>query len=259
MDNQIRLDGDWLVHSTFSDGSASAAEIVDAADAHRLNTVCVADHVRCSTGWVRDLAEACRAADRKAMVKVHCAVEADLLDTAGTVDVPRSTGLADFIFVSARQLPTHTARCSRRRREGESPPAACFRQGPSSGWCELQPAPRSATATWFSPTPSAFCPSLGWTSAICIRPLLSGAGWLREQTMIAFRRRRIGLALTAVAVLALIALTTAPAQARSRLSTVTRARTSYRSCRQHCFPRVTQHGEAGGPWAVASGYYKSSP
>ncbi|MGH3428648.1 MAG: hypothetical protein ACRDQZ_13950 [Mycobacteriales bacterium] len=87
--NQIRLDEDWQVSSAFSGGSASVGEIVDVAEAREMGAICVVDHVRSSTGWVRDLVEACRAADRGNTVKVHCAVKADLLDTNGTLDVPR--------------------------------------------------------------------------------------------------------------------------------------------------------------------------
>jgi putative hydrolase len=106
MDAPIRLDEDWQVRSTFSDGSADVAEIAEAAEAQELSTVCVADRVRRSSGWIPEFTQACRTAGRTTRVDVRSAVEADVLDTSGTVDVPRISSEADFIFVSARRLPT---------------------------------------------------------------------------------------------------------------------------------------------------------
>ncbi len=106
MDQLIRLNEDWHVRSDFSDGSATVAQSVAVAEERELAAICLVDHVRQSTDWVREFVEASRAAGRATPVEVSCAVEADLLDTNGTLNAPRSLNRADFVFLSMPQLPT---------------------------------------------------------------------------------------------------------------------------------------------------------
>ena len=103
---QISLDEDWHVHSTFSDGSATVTQNVCAAEARGLRSLCLVDHVRGTTDWVGEFVETCRVAARGTAVQVHCGVEAELLDTEGKLDMPAVAVHADYAFAVHRQLPT---------------------------------------------------------------------------------------------------------------------------------------------------------
>lgn len=108
MDGPIRLDEDWHVSSTFSGGTATVEEVVHAAATRRLSTVCIVDAARRSSGWVGEFVESCRWADRRTRVEVKAGVEVEVLDTNGSLDRPRSAELADYVYVTARRLPTPT-------------------------------------------------------------------------------------------------------------------------------------------------------
>lgn len=106
MDHRIRLDEDWHVASIFSGAPATVEQSVRVAEARRLTSLCVVDRVRHTSGWVRDLIAACRLADYETPVAVSCGVEAELLDTNGTLDLPLSAEHADYVFAAADRLPT---------------------------------------------------------------------------------------------------------------------------------------------------------
>lgn len=107
MDELIRLDEDWHVSSIFSSGgTASVEETVYAAEACGLKKLCLVEKVRRSSSWVPDFVGVCRSVDRKSPVEIHAGLEAEVLDTRGTLDLPRSAGLADHVFVAAQRLPT---------------------------------------------------------------------------------------------------------------------------------------------------------
>jgi hypothetical protein len=108
MEDPIRFDQDWHVSSTFSNGTATVAENVDAAEAFGLRSLCVVDRARRTSGWIRDLTEACIAADRETTTEVRSGVEVEVLDTNGTLDAPPSASRADFLYVAADRLPTPT-------------------------------------------------------------------------------------------------------------------------------------------------------
>lgn len=103
---QIFLDEDWHVRSTFSDGSATVRQNVIAAEARGLRTICLVDQVRGVTDWLAEFVKTCDAAARESTVRVHSGVEATLLDTEGRLDMPASAVLADFVFAADHQLPT---------------------------------------------------------------------------------------------------------------------------------------------------------
>ncbi|HEX5928120.1 MAG TPA: hypothetical protein VFY48_01885 [Solirubrobacterales bacterium] len=106
MSSFIRLDEDWHVSSTFSNGTSTVRQTVHLAEARSLKKLCIVDKVSASTDWVGDLGEACRKAQRESAVEVSCGVEAEVTDTRGTLELPSSAGLADHIYVSHRRLPT---------------------------------------------------------------------------------------------------------------------------------------------------------
>lgn len=108
MDTLIRLDEDWHISSTFSDGTATVQENVDAAERCGLKRICLVERVRRTSGWVGEFVATCRAAARSALVEVSSGVEVEILDTRGGLDLPRSAEQADSLYVAARRLPTPT-------------------------------------------------------------------------------------------------------------------------------------------------------
>lgn len=106
MDDLIRLDEDWHLSSTFSDGSATVEENVHAAERCGLKRICLVERVRGSTSWVREFAETCRAVARHARVEVNSGVEVEILDTSGKLDLPRFAAEVDYVYAAARRLPT---------------------------------------------------------------------------------------------------------------------------------------------------------
>jgi putative hydrolase len=108
MDDLIRFDEDWHVSSTFSGGRATVAENVHAAEALGLRSLCVVDKVHRTSIWVRDLVDACDAANRNAALEVRSGVEVEVLDTSGTLGMPPNTAHVDYLFITADRLPTPT-------------------------------------------------------------------------------------------------------------------------------------------------------
>lgn len=102
----IRLDEDWQVHSTFSDGAGTVDENVQAAAQRGLRLICLNDHVRRDTPWVADFAAAARRVGAASPLTVLCALEAKILDTAGTLDLPPDHAAADLLLAADHQVPS---------------------------------------------------------------------------------------------------------------------------------------------------------
>lgn len=106
MDRGIRLDEDWHVASTFSTGIDTVEENVFAAQVAGMRRLCVVDRARRSSDWVRDLVQACREAGGGSRLEVSCGIEVEVLDTRGTVELPRAADRVDHLYVATRSLPT---------------------------------------------------------------------------------------------------------------------------------------------------------
>jgi hypothetical protein len=106
MTHQIRLDEDWYIHAAFRHDPGNVRRAVKLAEARGLTTICLVERVRHSTDWIRDFTQAVRVSGRGSAVEVKCALEVELLDTNGLLDAPVSSGLADFVFLGASELPT---------------------------------------------------------------------------------------------------------------------------------------------------------
>jgi putative hydrolase len=102
----IRLDEDWQMHSTFSDGTGTVDENVAAAAAGGLRRIYLTDHVRHDTAWVADFVAAVRRVDAASRVAVGCGLEAKILDTSGRLDLPADHGLADLVLAADHQVPS---------------------------------------------------------------------------------------------------------------------------------------------------------
>lgn len=101
------LRGDAHVHSTFSDDARSTLEEnVRAAHAAGLSTLRLVDHVRQSTEWVPEFVRAVAALSVPDGLTVRTGVEAKLLDTAGTLDIPALPREIDRILIADHQFPT---------------------------------------------------------------------------------------------------------------------------------------------------------
>jgi putative hydrolase len=84
---------DFHVHSTFSDDAVSTiAENIAAADAARLETLRLIDHVRASTTWVPEFLDAVAAEPVPEFLEVLTGVEAKMMDVTGRLDIPASIG-----------------------------------------------------------------------------------------------------------------------------------------------------------------------
>jgi len=102
----IRLDEDWQVHSTFSDGTGTVAANVDAAAERGLRLIVLNDHVSADTLWVADFVAATRDVGRRSPLIVLCALEAKILDTAGRLDLPPDAAGADLLLAADHQVPS---------------------------------------------------------------------------------------------------------------------------------------------------------
>lgn len=100
------LRGDHHVHSTFSDDAVSTlSENVEAAAASGLSTVRLVDHVRESTTWVPEYLSAVRALRVPDGLVVLTGVEAKILDSSGSLDIPALPDGIDRILIADHQYP----------------------------------------------------------------------------------------------------------------------------------------------------------
>jgi putative hydrolase len=102
-----RLRQDMHVHSTFSDGHDSIADNVAEAEALGLSELGCVDHVRADSDWVAAYVAEARRVAAQTDVALSCAVEAKLLDAAGTLDTPPQLPAVDAIYAADHQVPLH--------------------------------------------------------------------------------------------------------------------------------------------------------
>jgi putative hydrolase len=101
----VRLDEDWHVHSTFSDGADTlAANIASATERGLCRLGCV-DHVRRDTTYVPDYVAAVVAARASSPVALSIGIEAKLLDRSGALDLPADCDGVDLVYVADHQFP----------------------------------------------------------------------------------------------------------------------------------------------------------
>jgi putative hydrolase len=103
----VNLREDWHVHSTFSDGTSSVDENIQEAVDIGLSRLMLVDHVRIDTPWVAEFAAAVAGARISApRLDVACGVEAKLLATDGSLDMPMQLPDGVRIVVADHQVPT---------------------------------------------------------------------------------------------------------------------------------------------------------
>ena len=101
----VRLDEDFHVHSTFSDGTSTSAENVQAARERGLRTLCLVDHVRRDTAWLPDFTAAVARYRKLPGLRVLAGVEAKILNTSGQLDLPPSLDGIDLVLIADHQFP----------------------------------------------------------------------------------------------------------------------------------------------------------
>ncbi|MFV0451886.1 MAG: PHP domain-containing protein [Propioniciclava sp.] len=106
MSQPLDLSTDWHTHSTTSDGTATIAEMVEAAAARGVTRLHLTDHVRSSTTWLPDYVTAIASHRGRTDVELIAGVETKILDVSGSVDLPEDLGGVDIVTVSDHQFPT---------------------------------------------------------------------------------------------------------------------------------------------------------
>jgi putative hydrolase len=95
---------DWHTHSDLTDGTAPPELMADAAAAAGLRTWGISDHVRADSAWVPEYVARIRGLRRDGL-RIRCGVEAKILDTGGSLDLPASLAGLDYVLVSDHQFP----------------------------------------------------------------------------------------------------------------------------------------------------------
>ncbi|MDH3271641.1 MAG: PHP domain-containing protein [Gemmatimonadota bacterium] len=105
---ELSLSADHHVHSTFSDGSGSLEDNLEAARRAGLRHLGFVDHVRSDSDWVP--AYAARVAELAAGsdLTLTCGVEAKILNREGLLDLPKDMNGVDRVIAADHQLPGHT-------------------------------------------------------------------------------------------------------------------------------------------------------
>lgn len=100
------LKGDHHVHSTFSDDAVSSlAENVAAAHTIGLTELRLVDHVRRDTAWVPEFVTAIQRLEIPEGLTVVNGVEAKILDSAGSLDIPPLPRTVQTILIADHQFP----------------------------------------------------------------------------------------------------------------------------------------------------------
>lgn len=101
----IRLDEDWHVHSTFSDGADSVEVNVDRAAWRGLRRLGCVDHVRRDSTFVPEYVETVRRVRADAPIELSIGVEAKILDREGRLDLPYDLRGVELVYIADHQWP----------------------------------------------------------------------------------------------------------------------------------------------------------
>ncbi|MGB0119442.1 MAG: PHP domain-containing protein [Solirubrobacterales bacterium] len=96
---------DMHVHSTFSDGNNTIEENIEEAESLGLASLTCVDHVRADTEYLPDYVAAIQRLRPTTEIELICGIEAKLLDTSGTLDLPPVPEGVDRIYAADHQVP----------------------------------------------------------------------------------------------------------------------------------------------------------
>ena len=98
---------EFQVHTTWTDGQASAAEILEVAIERQLGAIAFTEHVRLETEWFDDFVRHIREeAARKPDITVYVGCETKAMDEVGTLDVsPAILGACDIVLGVVHRFP----------------------------------------------------------------------------------------------------------------------------------------------------------
>lgn len=105
------IDGEFVrtdrhIHSTFSDGRATVAEIAARAVELGLAAVAIVDHVRRDSGYVRALVREVHETAERTGLPMLAGVEAKVADLDGSLDLaPDAARAADLVVASVHRFP----------------------------------------------------------------------------------------------------------------------------------------------------------
>ena len=110
----IRLDEDWHVHSTFSDGADPLDANIASAESRAMRRLGCVDHVRKDTTYLPDYVAAVEAARGTTSVELSIGIEAKILTAQGELDLPADCSGVDLVYVADHQFPGATGPVSPR-------------------------------------------------------------------------------------------------------------------------------------------------
>jgi len=103
------LNGDWHVHSTFSDGKNMPEEIVKTAIDSNLELIAITDHVNRQTNWLDKFVIEINRLKKKYenKIKILSGMEAKVIDLNGNIDArPAFFDKIDIILAAFHRIPT---------------------------------------------------------------------------------------------------------------------------------------------------------
>lgn len=97
---------DMGVHATFSDGATTIEENVAEAERIGLLELDCVERVRADTKWVPAYVAAIRDRRKRTPIVLRCAVEVEILDIYGCLDLPAELDGIDAVYAASHQAPS---------------------------------------------------------------------------------------------------------------------------------------------------------
>jgi putative hydrolase len=101
----LDLASDSRVRTRFADGADTLDDAIAAAERAGLATIAIADHVDATTDWVGTYARSVDRARTRTRLRIDCGVAAEVLDAAGTLDLPVALPGVEQVAVVVRLFP----------------------------------------------------------------------------------------------------------------------------------------------------------
>ncbi|NCO01965.1 MAG: PHP domain-containing protein [Epsilonproteobacteria bacterium] len=97
---------DFHLHSTWTDGKNSVAEIIQSAKKHDLHSIAITDHIRSSSTYFDDYKKEIDFLNAEQELNIYSGFEAKVADFSGNIDVQKEVAkAADIAIVSVHRFP----------------------------------------------------------------------------------------------------------------------------------------------------------